>query len=214
MKRNVASPESRSRPATSPYVLKLVLYSIVYSCSRPSYRQLQWRTWIMVTALALASTPDPYIGPVDCYRLDSPRASRHTRGGKASELASRVRNRDRLRLAARRTAARPSILVIADSSRPTTHRVSRRLAPCDSRDAAVSTISISRPPNDSTNTHEAPGGKRRARRQCGPFTLPTRAPALVPRRAHLGALDLVLEAISTVEPLNRVISSSSKRATH
>lgn len=137
----------------------------------------------------------------------------HTRGGKASELASRVRNRDRLRLAARRTAARPSILVIADSSRPTTHRVSRRLAPCDSRDAAVSTISISRPPNDSTNTHEAPGGKRRARRQCGPFTLPTRAPALVPRRAHLGALDLV-EAISTVEPLNRVkISSSSKRAT-
>ena len=145
------------------------------------------------------------------YRLDS-RASRHTRGGKASELASRVRNRDRLRLAARRTAARPSILVIADSSRPTTHRVSRRLAPCDSRDAAVSTISISRPPNDSTNTHEAPGGKRRARRQCGPFTLPTRAPALVPRRAHLGALDLV-EAISTVEPLNRVISSSSKRAT-
>ena len=39
---------------TQRYVLKLVLYSIVYSCSRPSYRrttELQWRTWIMVTAL-------------------------------------------------------------------------------------------------------------------------------------------------------------------
>jgi hypothetical protein len=159
MKRNVASPESRSRPATSPYVLKLVLYSLVYSCSRPSYRrttELQWRTWIMVTALR--QHPTRTIGSVVgvdctnsnfCYRLErSRRQGLRTRELLTSRVT--VRNRDRLRLAARRTAARRSILVIdlviADSSRP-------RLAPTRGTRPSRLRYALS-VDNDSTNTHE------------------------------------------------------------
>lgn len=105
----------------------------------------------------LASTPDPYDwvrSRVDCnsnfcytYRLERSRRQ----GLRTRELlTSHVRNRDRLRLAARRTAARRSILVIdlviADSSRP-------RLAPTRGTRPSRLRYALS-VDNDSTNTHE------------------------------------------------------------